>query len=274
MQLLDASKLLSISNWLATLSHALDTGEAVQMNAHTYGSLKEQIAHLQRDFSLLGLEVSAISAAHLLEILAKAKLNSEAMFVLRNHDMSAAQRFCRDVVTRATDELKSKLIFFIRPDRKKFYEQNILLFGDEVRDKFPSAAFEIDEAGKCFALDRHTAAVFHLMRVMEISIRAVARCLSIPDPIKPSERNWGKILAGVGARSKPVSTTAWAVAADKEFFESVYASLDAVRVAWRNPTMHVENKYTDEEAEHIFAVVRGFMMKLASRCDENGEPKA
>jgi hypothetical protein len=38
--------------------------------------------------------------------------------------------------------------------------------------------------------------------------------------------------------------------------------------------MHVENKYTTEEAEHIFGAVKGFTMKLASRCDENGDPKA
>jgi hypothetical protein len=41
-----------------------------------------------------------------------------------------------------------------------------------------------------------------------------------------------------------------------------------------NPTMHVESKYTDEEAEHIFIAVRGFMKKLASRMDESGQPLA
>ena len=38
--------------------------------------------------------------------------------------------------------------------------------------------------------------------------------------------------------------------------------------------MHVESKYTDDEAEHILMAVRGFMKKLASRCDEEGNPKA
>jgi hypothetical protein len=57
-------------------------------------------------------------------------------------------------------------------------------------------------------------------------------------------------------------------------FSEVYASLDAVRVAWRNTTMHVENKYTDDEAEHIFIAVRGFLKKLSSRMDETGQPLA
>jgi hypothetical protein len=61
---------------------------------------------------------------------------------------------------------------------------------------------------------------------------------------------------------------------DGALFEELHASLDAVKNPWRNATMHVERKYTDDEAEHVFAAVRGFMMKLASRCDENGDPKA
>jgi hypothetical protein len=38
--------------------------------------------------------------------------------------------------------------------------------------------------------------------------------------------------------------------------------------------MHVEKKYTKDEAEHIFVAVKGFMKKLASRCDEDGLPLA
>jgi DNA topoisomerase IA len=49
--------------------------------------------------------------------------------------------------------------------------------------------------------------------------------------------------------------------------------MDAVKDAWRNATMHVENKYTEEEARRIYDAVRGFMMKLASRMDEQGMPK-
>ncbi len=69
-------------------------------------------------------------------------------------------------------------------------------------------------------------------------------------------------------------TTAARAGADGEFFDALYASLDAVKNPWRNATMHPANKYTDEEAEHVFDAVRGFMTKLASRCDEIGEPKA
>jgi hypothetical protein len=109
---------------------------------------------------------------------------------------------------------------------------------------------------------------------MEVGIRAVARCLNIPDSIKDAERNWGRILERIKTETTRRTQSKLWNGDDKEFFESAYASLDSVRVAWRNTTMHVENKYTDDEAEHIFVAVRGFMKKLASRCDEQGLPLA
>ena len=144
-----------------------------------------------------------------------------------------------------------------------------------VIDYSGAGAFELDEAAKCLALGRATACVFHLMRLMEIAVRAVARCLNIPDPIQPADRSWGAVLKKVrGGIDAKWSTVAARLAGDGETFDSLYASLDAVKNPWRNSTMHPANKYTLEEAEHVFAAVRGFMMKLADRCDENGDPMA
>jgi hypothetical protein len=47
----------------------------------------------------------------------------------------------------------------------------------------------------------------------------------------------------------------------------VLAHLHAVKVAWRNPTMHIVNQYTPEQAEEVFNAVRGFMRHLASKLE-------
>ena len=176
---------------------------------------------------------------------------------------------------RVRDELGLTKFLAVSRERQKYYQPPEPIFGPDVASKFPSAAFEIDEACKCLALDRSTAAVFHLMRVMEVGIRAMARSLAIPDPLKPAERNWGAILKVVESGIQ----TKWPNAAarmhgDGALFEALHASLDAVKNPWRNATMHVENKYTDDEAEHILIAVKGFMKKLASRMDEDGKPLA
>jgi hypothetical protein len=184
----------------------------------------------------------------------------------------------REIRSRLQDELEDVTLLSLEVRDRAYFEPAKPLFGAPFETMFASALFELDEAAKCLALSRPTAAVFHLMRLMEIGIRAVARCLGIADPTRAADRNWGNILreikADLDAHSGAAPTKVWTVAGDKQFFDGAYGSLDAVRVAWRNPTMHVEKKYTADEAELVFSAVKGFMTNLASRCDENGEPKA
>ncbi|WP_069095406.1 hypothetical protein [Methyloligella halotolerans] len=100
----------------------------------------------------------------------------------------------KNIQGRMFDELSLVSVFCIDRNRSKFYSADTPLFGESVEKKFKNAAFEVEEAGKCLALRRSTACVFHLMRVLEVGIRSVARSLSIDDPTKAGEKNWGKIL--------------------------------------------------------------------------------
>lgn len=185
-----------------------------------------------------------------------------------------AKECLEDVGTTLRRELSLMTLFVLGAKEQKYFSPEEALFGDEVKTKFGSIAFDLDEAAKCYALGRPTASVFHQMRIMEASVRAVARCLKIPDPTRPAERNWGFVL---GEIRKGIEHR-WPTAADRmggdgQVLESLYAFLDAVKNPWRNDTMHPAAKYTDDEAEHIFVAVCGFMKKLASRMDENGDPK-
>ena len=177
---------------------------------------------------------------------------------------------------RLIDECGNTAFVALSAKEKQYYLPSEPIFGSEVNAKFPKeGAFEIDEAAKCLGLARPTASVFHLMRTMEVGIKALSRCLNISDPIKPLERNWGKMLEKIRDEIKRRwPNTADRVHGDGQFFESLYGLLEGVKNPWRNATMHVENKYTDDEAEHIFFAVRAFMRKLASRCDEDGQPLA
>jgi HEPN domain-containing protein len=148
-------------------------------------------------------------------------------------------------------------------------------FGSHVETQFPSAIYDIEEATKCLALGRATATAFHAMRAIEIGVRALARCLSIPDPLKPADRNWGSVLKAIKDEiERRWPTSASRHGGDGQVIETLFASLDAMKNPWRNPTMHVEAKYTEEEAEHIMLSAAGFMRALAMRCDEDGNPKA
>jgi hypothetical protein len=168
-----------------------------------------------------------------------------------------------NIYSRLNDELEDIIVLVLSPEEQGYYQLNEPLFGKDFETNFPSAAFEVDEAAKCMAFARYTAAIFHLMRCMEIGVRTVAKSLGKPDPIG-HDRNWFMMLRSIkDAMNAKTKTGSWQ-AEDKEIFESAYASLDATRVAWRNTTMHIENKYTGEEALDADPVSCAHRVALAS----------
>lgn len=166
-------------------------------------------------------------------------------------------------------ELGAKSYFTLSPYEAALIDPREPLWGADFAAKFPSTLYDLDEGAKCLAFGRSTAAVFHFMRVAEVGIRALHACLDINVPLEGNERNWGNIL---GRIKTEISTRP--KGAGKDSLQEMYAALDAVKDAWRNATMHIEQKYTPEEAEHVYAVLRGLMKKIAARMDEKGEPKA
>jgi hypothetical protein len=61
---------------------------------------------------------------------------------------------------------------------------------------------------------------------------------------------------------------------DGKIFDEIYGALSGMQNPYRNATMHLDQKYTCEEAGHILEAVKGLMARLAARMNENGEPFA
>jgi hypothetical protein len=172
-----------------------------------------------------------------------------------------------DISVRLIDELKSRQIFLMQGAHVSYYEQTEPLFGLEVRNNFPSAAYDITEAGKCYSLNRWTACVFHLMRVLERGLSVFADRFGIPS----DHTNWHNIIEGIekavrNMANDPVRPADWKD--QQEFFSQAASHFMVLKDAWRNYTAHARGKYTDEEAEMLIMNVRGFMQKLATRLHE------
>ncbi|BBN89710.1 hypothetical protein AZSP09_27330 [Azospira sp. I09] len=178
----------------------------------------------------------------------------------------------KDLYARMEDECTLRKFLTLSDTQAGYVFPSSPPFGLEVVQKLPKIAYEVEEASKCIGLGLDTAAVFHLMRVVEIGIEAIRKSLAIPDPVKASGRNWGILIKKISDAISEKSQ--WASKDDKQFFFEVLASLDAVRNAWRNATMHVETKYKPEESEPIFIAVKSLMKKIANRMDEYGMPLA
>lgn len=247
----------------------------IPMTTKNLGAVAKKVAQIESRCIILDLAMTSVSAARLLALATSlsTKYAIQGRGIISETHRTKLAAAVHDMEARLHDELKSRLFLSVLPSVASRYEQAEPLFGVDVHIKFPNAQFEIDEAGKCFALDRATASVFHLMRVMEIGLRATAACLG-SNLMASTNPNWSQILRSMANEmASKKSARSWG-GQDEEFFQEVYVTLDAVRNVWRNATMHVDQKYTLEEAQHIFGAVRGFMTKLASRLDEQGLPLA
>jgi hypothetical protein len=171
----------------------------------------------------------------------------------------------KDLRLRVFDELNYRTCFYVWRDEEKLYKAD-KLFGETVATNFPSAAFDIEEAGKCLALGRATACVFHLMRVMEVGLRALAKSLNDPRINPANNPSWHNILKkGDDELQKVVAQRAPEWRSDDQFFSQAQANLRAVQFAWRNPTMHIDVTYTPETAKDVMQCVGGFMRHLSTK---------
>ncbi len=95
-----------------------------------------------------------------------------------------------DVESRFIDHLADIKLFVLNESEANLMGQadTLLSLGQHnvtgFSSAYPAASFEIEEAAKCMALGRYTASVFHCMRALEVSIKALATFLKIPDPTK------------------------------------------------------------------------------------------
>ncbi len=167
-----------------------------------------------------------------------------------------------ELQSRIQDELSHMELWLITKEDRRFIKTDP--FGPDIPNKFAQARDDIEEAGKCLAYGRGTACVFHLMRVMEVGLRALGASLN--DPRLDPKRNpsWDSILKKCDEELlKPIKNRSAEWQQDDAFYSTAAAQLHAVKDAWRNPTMHVERKYTPEEAEEVWNAVRAFMRHLS-----------
>lgn len=173
------------------------------------------------------------------------------------------EAWTKELASRFRDDIELQFLFVIAPDDVAYYENAVGLFGAEVVRAFPSAVADLEEAGKCLALDRTTASAFHLMRALEVPIQILAKQL-VPDDPKP---NWDPVLKKIDAElKKPHSESAFKGQID--FYSHVSAHMHAVKLAWRNRVAHIDPVVPPEKAREIFAATRALLRYLADHLAE------
>lgn len=166
---------------------------------------------------------------------------------------------------RFQDELETHQFLFVPPHLVSYYVTP-QAFGELVADKFPSAANDIDEAGKCIALGRATAGVLHLMRVLEVGLMSLATAVRAPT----DRPGWEKVINSIRGKINDMNEQShggeWRRL--KDVYSEAAAHLLVAKDAWRNHAMHKPVHYSEDRARDIFASVRGFMQSIAPELGE------
>jgi len=229
------------------------------VNDKTAQRAVEWVSSVVRICDRLGAPISASTAR---DIVGRLEGNEKPSFNWLKHQMGSLKELIRK-------ELREKLFVYISPEKLRFVsnDERGISFGQAVVDSFPSTRFDICEAGVCLAASRATAAVFHLMRVLEIGLSAFAGKFDIPS----DHTNWHNIIEGIekavrSMGSNPNRAADWKD--QQEFFSQAASHFMSFKDAWRNYTAHSRGVFTEERAALIFDSVRSFMQTLAAQLHE------
>jgi hypothetical protein len=218
-----------------------------------FGQLLDFASHVVRQ---LNLE----AAQHRIKLF-KEKLE----YSLSTHDLLAEVRALREAIE---GEVANRCFYYYPTDKANLI-RNASKEWRPALDNFKAAENDIVAAVDCYALGHHNAAVFHLMKTMEIAVQAFGKKLGVNlvkrHPTKRvAELSWDQILNELNPKLRTMSQKTAAQKRRYEKFSSTQSYLYGVKDAWRNPTMHPRQEgYTEPQARDIMNHVRAFMNELA-----------
>jgi hypothetical protein len=149
---------------------------------------------------------------------------------------------------------------------------------EEIISRFPDCATDVEEAQRCYALERYAAAVFHSLQVVEIGLIELGRVLVTTDP----QTGWNATTKRLNIilNTKYPSRTRFQQQHQK-FLEQIAATIEMLKSAWRNKVSHAQDKIvllrtdsTPDITEEILIASRSFMRRLATEAPTIPDPDA
>jgi hypothetical protein len=183
-------------------------------------------------------------------------------FPVQNVTWSDYYHFGSELNKRIEHELKDRKFYQLKAEVSDLFETSEP-FGANVALRFGGSIYDVCEASKCFACERYTATVFHLMRVLEGALKRFAEMLGIN-----YEPNWDAYIKAVNAKVAVIDPKSSNDRAKREFMTKAAVLLQHVALAWRNKGLHVGSQYDSDQARLIFQSTKGFMEGFADGLSE------
>jgi hypothetical protein len=163
------------------------------------------------------------------------------------------------------DELRSLSFMAIPADRKVYFEQGEPSFGNTVQSQFPDAAYDIEHATRCLALDEWTGSVFHAMRAIEKALHYLAGLLEVSVPGGIEYNDWGPLVDQMEKKIEVMRQLPKGAekAEQLRFYSELAANFRYFKDGWRNPVSHSRSIYDEHDAQIVWSHAQDFMRALA-----------
>jgi hypothetical protein len=257
--------------------------ELLRFKAESYVGLTRGLFDLEVCISLDGKEsLTEERKAHALDILkaclGPCKALDLAVTLKHIEDLEWAvrggdvhQRDIANLIGSLRRELSTRYLVEIAPERVSLYTSSLTSSDwPAILKRFPAASDDVEEMGKCFALCRYSAAVFHSLLVAEHGLVRLGVALGVTDPKEGWDASTRKLEAIVKAGHNANQT-----GLDFAFLEQTNAAAQAMKHAWRNKVNHATGKpmvmaggFASYVAEEIVAATRAFMRRLSDGLPE------
>lgn len=169
-------------------------------------------------------------------------------------------------------DIRFRYAFIIAADKESYYWS--AAGGPNIAAAFPSAVAELQEAGKCFALERYTATIFHYMRGIERVMRVLLPAVGVPhNPNSPLDtQTWETLIAQFEKSAEEIKNKCQGVRRRNatEFFSGVSAELRFFKDTVRNLTMHTRTPLgSEEDASGTMRRTMDFLARVAKYVSED-----
>jgi hypothetical protein len=257
VQIYFAKRLINVTASI-TSCHMIAMGrDNEKFTSKDLDDLKSCLSKIADESDSLSLPCTAIFAKRLIDEVNDLEANKGKIFP-RIGELS--ERF--------EDETNGIKFFYVAPERLGWFESTQTA-GEQFKANFPRANSELIEAGNCFALDRYTACVFHLTRVLEIVLSALHHALGIAEPADEHDKTWGRTLGRIQDKIKENDKSNPAGWSDSmEFYKKCHALLAAMKTPFRDSTVHVVSTYDESGASALLWAAVGALGHVATKLKE------
>lgn len=168
------------------------------------------------------------------------------------------------------DDLRLRFFWYVPAEQENFFK-GVLAAGDIPFKEGPDreqVQFEWRQAAQCYALECNTACVMHLMRLMELGLRALAKHMDATEELKPPIElaNWKPVLDAIGKRIEKLKEDPRSTDRAREIaFYSDAAERISYFQGMRDESAHARARYDKYAARSTLDRVKEFMTLLAEK---------